>query len=119
VCYNVACASNDDIAEYRAGALTGGQFLARLKWKVGHSSDWERRQREYEKCDVGQTHIWVCRWEVDRRYYCGVSFFFPSFIRLILNLGTSRTARPTSKVWDSHMLPTFHIWTNGRNNCTR
>ncbi|KAJ7899818.1 hypothetical protein B0H13DRAFT_2336867 [Mycena leptocephala] len=70
VCYNVACASNDDIAEYRAGALTGGQFLARLKWKVGHSSDWERRQREYEKCDVGQTHIWVCRWEVDRRYYC-------------------------------------------------
>ncbi|KAJ6529294.1 hypothetical protein B0H19DRAFT_1083047 [Mycena capillaripes] len=21
-------------------------------------------------CDVDQTHIWVCRWEVDQRYYC-------------------------------------------------
>ncbi|KAJ6530231.1 hypothetical protein B0H19DRAFT_1273894 [Mycena capillaripes] len=70
VCYNVACAADDDIKRYRAGKLTGAQFLARLKWKVGHSGDWERRQREYAKCDVKQTHIWICRWEVNERYYC-------------------------------------------------
>ncbi|KAJ7801374.1 hypothetical protein B0H14DRAFT_3489626 [Mycena olivaceomarginata] len=72
VCYNVACAQNSDIDLFRTGRLTGAEFLARIKWKVGHTRDWQRRQREYAKCDAKQTqtHIWVCRWEVSRQYYC-------------------------------------------------
>ncbi|KAJ7899807.1 hypothetical protein B0H13DRAFT_2336855 [Mycena leptocephala] len=69
-CYNVACVDDADIALYRAGGMTGADLLARMTWKVGHSNDHERRQRDYGRCDVGQTHIWVCRWEVSRRYYC-------------------------------------------------
>ncbi|KAJ7431144.1 hypothetical protein B0H11DRAFT_2262302 [Mycena galericulata] len=55
---------------YRRGGITAAEFLARLIWKVGHTNDIERRRQEYAKCVVGQTHIWVCRWEVTRRYYC-------------------------------------------------
>ncbi|KAJ7797925.1 hypothetical protein B0H13DRAFT_2391874 [Mycena leptocephala] len=62
-CYNVACVDDADIALYRAGGMTGADLLARMTWKVGHSNDHERRQRDYGRCDVGQTHIWVCRWE--------------------------------------------------------
>ncbi|KAJ7817324.1 hypothetical protein B0H13DRAFT_2379774 [Mycena leptocephala] len=69
-CYNIACVDDADIALYRAGGITGADLLARMTWKIGHSNDHERRRREYGRCDVGQTHIWVCRWEVDRRYYC-------------------------------------------------
>ncbi|KAJ7801369.1 hypothetical protein B0H14DRAFT_3489614 [Mycena olivaceomarginata] len=60
VCYNVACAQNSDIDLFRTGRLTGAEFLARIKWKVGHTRDWQRRQREYAKCDAKQTqtHIW-------------------------------------------------------------
>ncbi|KAJ7831689.1 hypothetical protein B0H14DRAFT_3463864 [Mycena olivaceomarginata] len=52
VCYNVACAQNSDIDLFRTGRLTGAKFLARIKWKVGHTRDWQRHQREYAKCDV-------------------------------------------------------------------
>ncbi|KAJ7708605.1 hypothetical protein B0H14DRAFT_3525386 [Mycena olivaceomarginata] len=69
-CYNIACAADVDIAQHAAGTLTDGAFLARMKWKVGHTNDWRRRQREYRGCDVGKTHIWICGWEVSRRYYC-------------------------------------------------
>ncbi|KAJ7869064.1 hypothetical protein B0H13DRAFT_1896764 [Mycena leptocephala] len=69
-CYNIACVDDANIALYRAGGITGADLLARMTWKIGHSNDHERRRREYGRCDVGQTHIWVCRWEVDRRYYC-------------------------------------------------
>ncbi|KAJ7833394.1 hypothetical protein B0H13DRAFT_2370481 [Mycena leptocephala] len=69
-CYNIACVDDADIALYRAGGITGADLLARMTWKIRHSNDHERRRREYGRCDVGQTHIWVCRWEVDRRYYC-------------------------------------------------
>jgi hypothetical protein len=72
-CYNVACVDNTDIALYRAGGIMRADLLVRLTWKVGHSNDHEQRQWEYEKCDVGQTHIWVCRWEVDWHYSCGES----------------------------------------------
>ena len=63
-------------------SLAGRELLDSLKWKVGHSNDWERRQREYAKCNVGQTHIWVCRWDVEYRYYCGILFFI--FCPLVL-----------------------------------
>ncbi|KAJ7312792.1 hypothetical protein DFH08DRAFT_821956 [Mycena albidolilacea] len=53
-----------------AGILTDDTFLARMKWKVGHTNDWQRRQREYRVCDIGKTHIWICGWEVSQRYYC-------------------------------------------------
>ncbi|KAJ7799006.1 hypothetical protein B0H13DRAFT_1933421 [Mycena leptocephala] len=69
-CYNIACIDDADIALYRVGGITGADLLARMTWKIGHSNDHEQRRREYGRCDVGQTHIWVCRWEVDRRYYC-------------------------------------------------
>ncbi|KAJ7766427.1 hypothetical protein B0H14DRAFT_2633236 [Mycena olivaceomarginata] len=69
-CYNVTCAADIDIAQHAAGTLTDGAFLARMKWKVGHTNDWQRRQRKYRGCDVGKTHIWICGWEVSRRYYC-------------------------------------------------
>ncbi|KAJ7874413.1 hypothetical protein B0H13DRAFT_2348528 [Mycena leptocephala] len=69
-CYNVACVDDADVALYRAGTITAADLLERLTWKVGHSNDHERRQGEYGKCDVEQRHIWVCRWEVSRRYYC-------------------------------------------------
>ncbi|KAJ7708599.1 hypothetical protein B0H14DRAFT_3525379 [Mycena olivaceomarginata] len=69
-CYNVACAADVDIAQHAAGTLTDGAFLARMKWKVGHTNDWQRRQREYRGCDVRKTHIWICGWEVSRWYYC-------------------------------------------------
>ncbi|KAJ7688316.1 hypothetical protein B0H14DRAFT_3533376 [Mycena olivaceomarginata] len=57
VCYSVACAQNTNTDDYRAGRLTGHQLLDLLKWKVSHSNDGERRQREYAKCNVGQAHI--------------------------------------------------------------
>ncbi|KAJ7870038.1 hypothetical protein B0H13DRAFT_2340557 [Mycena leptocephala] len=69
-CYAVACVDDADIVLYRAGTITAADLKARIKWKVGHTNDPERRQREYEKCNVGQTHIWICRWEASRRYYC-------------------------------------------------
>ncbi|KAJ7844355.1 hypothetical protein B0H14DRAFT_3455578 [Mycena olivaceomarginata] len=69
-CYNIACAADIDIVQHAAGTLTDSAFLARMKWKVGHTNDWQRRQREYRGCDVGKTHIWICGWEVSRRYYC-------------------------------------------------
>ncbi|KAJ7785616.1 hypothetical protein B0H14DRAFT_3506683 [Mycena olivaceomarginata] len=62
-CYNVAYAADVDIAQHAAGTLTNDTFLARMKWKVGHTNDWQRRQREYRGCDVGKTHIWICGWE--------------------------------------------------------
>jgi hypothetical protein len=43
---------------------------------------------------VGQTHIWVCRWEVSRRYYCGGSLFFFFLAHLILKLVPFRTSGP-------------------------
>ncbi|KAJ7855443.1 hypothetical protein B0H14DRAFT_3448969 [Mycena olivaceomarginata] len=67
---NVACAADVDIAQHAAGTLTDAAFLARMKWKVGHTNDWQRQQREYRGCDVGKTHIWICGWEVSRWYYC-------------------------------------------------
>ncbi|KAJ7431769.1 hypothetical protein B0H11DRAFT_2261413 [Mycena galericulata] len=70
VCYNVASARNTDIALYRRRQITGAEFLARLVWKVGHTSDFKRRRRDYVRCEEGRMHIWVCRWEVTRRYYC-------------------------------------------------
>ncbi|KAJ7321325.1 hypothetical protein DFH08DRAFT_818695 [Mycena albidolilacea] len=69
-CYNVACAADVNIAQHAAGILTDDAFLARMKWKVGHTNDWQRRQQEYRVCDVGKTHIWICGWEVSRQYYC-------------------------------------------------
>ncbi|KAJ7870031.1 hypothetical protein B0H13DRAFT_2350653 [Mycena leptocephala] len=62
-CYAVACVDDADIALYCTGAITAADLKARIEWKVGHTNDPERRQREYEKCNVGQTHIWICRWE--------------------------------------------------------
>ncbi|KAJ7429085.1 hypothetical protein B0H11DRAFT_1946012 [Mycena galericulata] len=80
-CYNVACAQNIDIALWKLGHITGVEFLSRLVWKVGHTNNVRRRRRDYAGCDAGQTHIWVCRWEINRRYYCGnpVTFFY-SFV---------------------------------------
>ncbi|KAJ7505956.1 hypothetical protein B0H11DRAFT_2220589 [Mycena galericulata] len=69
-CYNVACAKETDIALLRSGGLTEADFLGRLVWKVGHTNDIPRRRREYRACDVGQRHIWICHWEVNRRLYC-------------------------------------------------
>jgi hypothetical protein len=82
-CYNIACVDDANIALYRAGGITGADLLARMTWKIGHSNDHERWHREYGKCDVGQTHIWVCRWEVDRCYYCSAPIFYLFISRLI------------------------------------
>ncbi|KAJ7843222.1 hypothetical protein B0H14DRAFT_3456331 [Mycena olivaceomarginata] len=69
-CYNVACAADVDIVQHAAGILTDDTFLVRMKWKVGHTNDWQRQQWEYRGCDIRNTHIWICGWEVSRRYYC-------------------------------------------------
>ncbi|KAJ6548380.1 hypothetical protein B0H19DRAFT_1074241 [Mycena capillaripes] len=48
--------------------MTQDEFLAEVKAKVGHTCDMDRRQAEYEACDVGQTHLWAFYYDVEKRY---------------------------------------------------
>ncbi|KAJ7919746.1 hypothetical protein B0H13DRAFT_2320220 [Mycena leptocephala] len=71
--YNVACVDDADIAMYRTGRLTGADLLARMTWKVGHSSDYERRQERLAQleqlCNGGERFYKSCACGVRHREY--------------------------------------------------
>ncbi|KAJ7504125.1 hypothetical protein B0H11DRAFT_2221572 [Mycena galericulata] len=75
------CGRIDNVTrdEYRAGRITREDFLDRLYVKVGHAQVLPVRQRAYEKCDDGQTHLWILCFYPDRRIVGGdflILFFY-------------------------------------------
>ncbi|KAJ7845310.1 hypothetical protein B0H13DRAFT_1908455 [Mycena leptocephala] len=66
--YVTTCVSNADVDKYRDGTLTGDDLLAKLQFKIGHTSSLKRRCRQYRKCEKGQTHIWLWTYDAAQRY---------------------------------------------------
>ncbi|KAJ7898794.1 hypothetical protein B0H13DRAFT_805032 [Mycena leptocephala] len=57
-----------DVRAYRGGLLTLDGLMNKLEFKIGHTKHLARRQRQYLKCDDGQTHLWLWSYSADRRY---------------------------------------------------
>ncbi|KAJ7697991.1 hypothetical protein B0H14DRAFT_3529089 [Mycena olivaceomarginata] len=45
-------------------------FLARMKWKVGHTNDWQRRAAGIQGLRRQEDPHLICGWEFPRWYYC-------------------------------------------------
>ncbi|KAF8213513.1 hypothetical protein K438DRAFT_1956891 [Mycena galopus ATCC 62051] len=54
--------------------LRPSELLPQIIFKWGVTERIERRQIQYDDCDVGQTHIWVMAFYVDRRLLAGKFF---------------------------------------------
>ncbi|KAJ6458546.1 hypothetical protein C8R45DRAFT_942752 [Mycena sanguinolenta] len=50
--------------------LRPGQRQDAIDLKGGHTKRMARRRREYESCERGQKMVWICKYSVDRWYYC-------------------------------------------------
>ncbi|KAJ7832407.1 hypothetical protein B0H14DRAFT_2592073 [Mycena olivaceomarginata] len=66
--YVTTCVSDADVDEYRNGTLAGDDLVAKLQFKVGHTSSLTRRCHQYRKCEKGQTHIWLWSYDAAERY---------------------------------------------------
>ncbi|KAJ7429165.1 hypothetical protein B0H11DRAFT_1945722 [Mycena galericulata] len=80
--YLVASVLNSDIRDFRRHRITAAALLEKVAFKGGHTKHMARRQREYGKCE-GRTRtlIWICRYTVQRRYYCERLFHLRLFKR--------------------------------------
>ncbi|KAJ7066819.1 hypothetical protein B0H15DRAFT_972036 [Mycena belliarum] len=78
---------NTTLAAYRAGHITRAEFLDRLLIKIGHAQFLDVRQRAYEKCDDGQTHLWFFSFYPTRRIVserlCHLRFLADGALRVI------------------------------------
>ncbi|KAJ7078136.1 hypothetical protein B0H15DRAFT_954692 [Mycena belliarum] len=78
---------NAILADYRAGHLTRAEFLDRLLIKIGHAQFLDVRQRAYDKCDDGQTHLWFFAFCPTRRIVserlCHLRFLADGALRVI------------------------------------
>ncbi|KAK7030151.1 hypothetical protein R3P38DRAFT_3189104 [Favolaschia claudopus] len=66
--YVVACVADKVLDDYRHGRINADELYAEVKLKLGHSKKLPRRRAEYRHCDVGQTHVWLYAFRVERRY---------------------------------------------------
>ncbi|KAJ7509090.1 hypothetical protein B0H11DRAFT_1901855 [Mycena galericulata] len=80
--YLVASVLNSDIHDFRRHRITGATLLEKVAFKGGHTKRMARRQMEYGKCEGRRrTLIWICRYTVQRRYYCERLFHLRLFER--------------------------------------
>ncbi|KAJ7477043.1 hypothetical protein B0H11DRAFT_2234995 [Mycena galericulata] len=80
--YLVASVRNSDIRDFRRHRITGAALLEKVAFKGGHTKRMARRQKEYRKCEGRhRTLIWICRYTVQRRYYCERLFHLRLFER--------------------------------------
>ncbi|KAF8153586.1 hypothetical protein K438DRAFT_1987553 [Mycena galopus ATCC 62051] len=71
--YIVVSFKNADGAAFRASdGKDAMPFLAQLRIKGGLTQKhrMERRRMEYVKCEQDKQHVWICAYEVSRRFYC-------------------------------------------------
>ncbi|KAF8183464.1 hypothetical protein K438DRAFT_1974947 [Mycena galopus ATCC 62051] len=70
--YVVASFKKADGAAFRA-SNDACPFLACLKIKGGLTQKHRmvRRRTEYGRCEQGKQHVWICAYQVPRRFYCG------------------------------------------------
>ncbi|KAJ7153693.1 hypothetical protein C8R46DRAFT_1227991 [Mycena filopes] len=66
--YLCAAVDNDVLADFDAGMITPAEFFATLYVKIGYTEDLIERQKYYkQRCDKGQTHLWLWCFRVERR----------------------------------------------------